>query len=159
MAPLFELIGRFRPIAIESWRLMMTKFQTSCLSTPFAVLMLSQAVFGQNSLDLNEADTREIAYKFMSAAEERFNCEIEEHSMREVGARSSIRYLFHLKAEGDECDDALIFLTNMAAREDKLVFRQLESVDEQTGEPLILYDQVLIHEVNPEIEDKKATEE
>ena len=137
----------------------MTKFQTSCLSTPFAVLMLSQAVFGQNSLDLKEADAREIAYKFMSAAEERFNCEMEEHSMREVGAGPGIRYLFRLKAEGDQCNDALIFLTNTAAREDKLVFRQLENIDQQTGDPLIFFGQELIHEVNPEIEDKKATEE
>jgi len=137
----------------------MTKFQTSCLSTPFAVLMLSQAVFGQNSLDLKEADARETAFNFMSAAEERFECEIEEHSMREIGTASDIRYLFRVRAEGDECDDALVFLTNMAAREDKLIFRQLESVGEQTGDPLIFHDQVLIHEVNPEIEDKNATEE
>ncbi len=137
----------------------MTKFQTSCLSTPFAVLMLSQAVFGQNSLDLKEADARETAFNFMSDAEERFNCEMEEHSMREVGAGSGIRYLFRLKAEGNECDDALIFLTNMAAREDKLIFRQLESLDPQVGYSSIIDDQILIHEVNPEIEDKKATED
>lgn len=137
----------------------MTKFQTSCLSTPFAVLMLSQAVFGQNSVDLRGADAREIAYKFMSAAEERFDCEIEQHSMREIGTESDNRYLFRVRAEGDECDNALVFLTNMAAREDKLIFRQLESVGEQTGNPLILHDQVLIHEVNPEIEEKKATED
>ncbi len=79
--------------------------------------------------------------------------------MREIGTASDSRYLFRVRAEGDECNDALIFLTNMAAREDKLIFRQLESVEQQTGDPFILHDQTLIHEVNPEIEEKKATEE
>jgi hypothetical protein len=121
--------------------------------------VLSQPVFAQNSLDLKEADARESAFNLMSAAEERFNCEIEEHSMREIGKESDNLYLFQVRTEGDECDDALLFLTNMAAREDKLIFRQLNKNYQRTDDPLILSGQVLVHEVNPEIEDKEAKEE
>ena len=124
-----------------------------------AMLMPTQPAFGQNALDLNEADARESAYKLIEAAQERFNCEIEEHTMRDIGHEPQVRYLFHIRAEGDECDDALTYLTNLAARDDLVIFRQVKSVDEQTDDPLILFGQVLIHEVNPEGEREKNPEE
>ena len=137
----------------------MTTIQRGRFSIPLAVLILTQPAFGQDTLDLKKADARESAYNLIEAAQERFKCEIEEHTMRDVGHEPQIRYLFHIRAEGDECDQALVYLTNMAARQDVVIFRRLESIDDRSGDPLILFGQVLIHEVNPEIEEEKAPEE
>ena len=78
--------------------------------------------------------------------------------------------------EGGECDDAMLFLTNIAAQDDKLIFRRATAVQEGTGNlqilpgigqerienrlilPGIVRDLVLIHEVNPEIGDKEIKE-
>lgn len=122
-----------------------------------ATLVLSCPASGQEALDLREADARNAAYEIMTAAEEQFDCELEEHSMREVG--HGVRYLFHVRAEGNECREALIFVTNQASRDDKLIFRQVADADQMSGDPLILYGEVLIHEVNPETEDSHEPEE
>jgi len=135
----------------------MTKFRRGCVSTALSVLVLSQSVFGQNTLDLKEADARQAAYKFISVAEERFDCGIKEHSMLVIGDEPKILYVFRLSVEGDECEDALIFLASMAARDDQLLFRQI-SADYEIADPLILDSQVLIHEVNPEIEESEEEE-
>lgn len=118
--------------------------------------MLSQAVVGQNNLDLKEADVRESAHTLMAAAEERFDCTIEEQSMREI---DSGLYIVRLKAEGDECNDAMVFLTSMTVREDEIVFRRLESTDDLPGDPLIFPSPVLVHEVNPETESERTEEQ
>jgi hypothetical protein len=120
--------------------------------------MLFQPAFGQNELDLKEAEARDNAKNFMAEAEGQFECKFEEHEMREIGVSSANRYLLRIRAEGDECDDAMIFLTNISARDNKLIFRQVESPDQQEEEPMILFGQVLIHEINPEPEDDKTTE-
>lgn len=137
----------------------MIRVRETRIEAPLAMLILSESVLGQNSLDLEEADARSAAYTIMTAAEERFDCEFEEHSMRDVGSEPDVRYLIHVRAEGDECREALIFITNMAARGDKLIFRQVEDRIQRIANPLILYDQVLIHEVNPDIVDNKVPEE
>jgi len=137
----------------------MTRVRGGRIAAPLAMLIVSQPVFGQNSLDLKEADARSAAFTIMTAAEERFDCKFEEHSLRDIGNEPSVRYLFYVSVEGDECREALIFATNMAARDDKLMFRQIEHSSEQVDDQLILYDQVLIHEVNPEIDNNEDPEE
>lgn len=137
----------------------MTRVRGGRIAAPLAMLIVSQPVFGQNSLDLKEADARSAAFTIMTAAEERFDCKFEEHSLRDIGNEPSVRYLFYVSVEGDECREALIFATNMAARDDKLMFRQIEHSSEQIDDQLILYDQVLIHEVNPEIDNNEDPEE
>jgi hypothetical protein len=144
---------------MKAGRLEMTRVRGGRIAAPLAMLIVSQPVFGQNSLDLKEADARSAAYTIMIAAEERFDCEFEEHSLRDIGNEPSVRYLFYVSVEGDECREALIFATNMAARDDKLMFRQIEHSSEQIDDQLILYDQVLIHEVNPEIDNNEDPEE
>ncbi len=73
--------------------------------------------------------------------------------MRELGSGTENRYLFRLKVNGDECKDALKYLTNLPARNDELLFRRLDSVADSNRDPVILLGQELIHEVNPEIDD------
>jgi hypothetical protein len=153
----------------------MTRVQEIRVAAPLVMLMLSQPVFGQNSLDLKEADARNAAYKIMSAAEERFDCEFEEYAMQDVGNAPDIRYIFHVTAKGNECREALVFATNMAARDDKVMFRQVQVEDSNQqidhsllrcrrshaapGDLLICDGQPLIHEVNPEIDDNDPPEE
>lgn len=137
----------------------MIRVRETRIGAALAVLILSEPVLGQNSLDLKEAVARDAAYTIMTAAEERFDCEFEEHSMRDVGSEPGVRYLFHVRTEGDECREAMIFITNMAARDDKLIFRQAEDRNQRIADPLIYYDQVLIHEVNPDIDENKVPEE
>jgi hypothetical protein len=144
---------------MKAGRLEMTRVRGGRIAAPLAMLIVSQPVFGQNSLDLKEADARSAAFTIMTAAEERFDCKFEEHSLRDIGNEPSVRYLFYVSVEGDECREALIFATNMAARDDKLMFRQIEHSSEQIDDQLILYDQVLIHEVNPEIDNNEDPEE
>jgi hypothetical protein len=144
---------------MKAGRLEMTRVRGGRIAAPLAMLIVSQPVFGQNSLDLKEADARSAAFTIMTAAEERFDCKFEEHSLRDIGNEPSVRYLFYVSVEGDECREALIFATNMAARDDKLMFRQIEHSSEQVDDQLILYDQVLIHEVNPEIDNNEDPEE
>lgn len=128
-------------------------------AAPLALLAICQTASGQNSLDLEEADARNAAYTIMMAAEEQFDCEIEEHSMRAIGNDSGARYVYFVTAEGDECREALLFATNMAARDNKLLFRQIERNSQPVEVPMILYDQqVLIHKVNPEIGEKEPQE-
>ena len=154
----------------------MTKFQIYRLSYFSAVFVLSQPVLAQNSLDLQDATAREVAFNLMSDVEQRFSCEMQEHSMRTIGKESDNRYLFMVMTEGEECDDAMLFLTNIAAQDDKLIFRRATAVQEGTGNlqilpgigqerienrlilPGIVRDLVLIHEVNPEIGDKEIKE-
>ena len=137
----------------------MTEFQIYRLLTLLVVFAFAPVAFAQNNLDLKEAVAREAAYIYMSSAEEQFDCKFEEHSMRGIGKKPDERYLFQVKTDGDECGDALIFLTNLAAREDRLIFRQLYKNDQQTNDLPILPGQVLIHEVNPEIEDDEKVED
>jgi len=127
-----------------------------------AALTISQPVLGQDSLDLNEAEARHAAYTIMRAAEERFDCELEEHSVREIGNEPDLRYLFYLSAKGDECHEAMIFISGIANQDDKVMFRQVEQSGdqlEQIGDPLIFDDQILIYEVNPGTDDNKKPEE
>lgn len=125
-----------------------------------------------NSLDLGEADARNEAYEIMSAAEAQFDCKLEEHSMQGIGNEPDVRYVFHVRTKGAECRAALVFATNLAARNDRILFRNLQQVDgEQSDseppgirlnpmEPFLLPDeQVLIHEVNPTIDGTAPPEE
>ena len=139
----------------------MTRTQETRVAAPLVMLMLSQPVFGQNSLDLKEAEARNAAYEIMSAAKARFDCEFEEHTMQDVGNEPDVRYVFHVTAEGNECREALVFATNMASRDDKVMFRevQVEDSGQQIGDRLIFDSQTLIHEVNPEIDDNDPPEE
>ena len=72
----------------------MTKFQIYRLSYFSAVFVLSQPVLAQNSLDLQDATAREVAFNLMSDVEQRFSCEMQEHSMRTISKESDNRYLF-----------------------------------------------------------------
>jgi hypothetical protein len=152
----------------------MTRVQEARVTAPLVMLMLSQPVFGQNSLDLREADARNAAYKIMSAAEGRFDCKFEEYAMQDVGNEPDIRYILHVTAKGNECREALVLATNMAARDDKLMFRQVQVEDSNQqighsllrcrrhvapGDLLICDGQPLIHEINPEIDDNDPPEE
>ncbi len=132
---------------------MMSTHIRNRISITSALLAIAQPVFAQSGLDMQEADARGTAQEFISSAEDRFECEIEEYSMRELGSGTEIRYLFRLKVNGDECNDALKYLTNLAARDDELLFRKLDSVADSNRDPVILLGQELIHEVNPEIDD------
>jgi hypothetical protein len=152
----------------------MTRVQETRVAAPLVMLMPSQPVFGQNSLDLKEADARNAAYRIMSAAKERFDCKFEEYTMQDVGNEPDVRYIFHVTAEGNECREALVFATNMAARDDKFMFREVQVEDSNQqmdhsllrcrshaplGDLLICDGQALIHEVNPEIDDTDPPEE
>jgi hypothetical protein len=140
----------------------MTGVREFCIAAPLATLTICQPVLGRDSLDLNEADARDAAYTIMRAAEERFDCELEEHSVRDVGNEPDLRYLFYLSAKGDECHEAMIFLANMANQDDKVIFRQVDESREQLeqiGDPVIFDDQILIHEVDPEIDNNENPEE
>lgn len=139
----------------------MSGIREICIAAPLAILTVSQPVLGQDSLDLNEAEARKSAYIIMTAAEERFACELEEHSTREIGNGPGLRYLVFVSAKGDECHEALIFIADMASQNDKVMFRQIDHSSEQMEqlEPLIFDDQILIHEVNPEIDNNTDPEE
>ena len=152
----------------------MTTVQETRVAAPLVMLMLSQPVFGQNSLDLKDTDARNAAHKIMSAAEERFDCKFEEYAMQDVGNEPDIRYIVHVTVKGNECREALVFATNMATRDDKLMFRQVqvEVSDQQIdhsllrcrrhvapGDLLICDGQPLIHEINPEIDDNDPPDE
>lgn len=136
----------------------MTRLRES-IAAPLVTLLIAQPAFGQNSLDLKEAAARDAAYKIMRAAEERFDCDFEERSMQDIGNEPGVRYLFYVNADGDECHEALIFVANRAAQDDKIVFRQVDKSSERIVGPLIYDNQVLIHEVNPEIGSNKDPEE
>lgn len=151
----------------------MTRALETRVAAPLVMLMLSQPVFGQNSLGLKEADARNAAHEIMSATEERFDCEFEEYAMQDVGNEPDVRYIVHVTVRGNECREALVFATNMTARDDKLMFRQVqvEVSDQQIdhsllpcrrhvlGDLRICDDQPLIHEVNPEIDDNDLPQE
>lgn len=118
-----------------------------------AVLVLGRPVLGQAVLDLNEAEARDEAYRILATAEERFDCAFEEASMRDIGNEPGSRYLVHVRAEGDDCHEALIFVTHRADRGDRLIFRQAADPLEQADDvPIFLDEQVLIHEINPDRE-------
>lgn len=69
------------------------------------------------------------------------------------------RYLVHVRTEGNECRKALIFVTNRANRAGKLIFRQAaDPIDRANDLPIFPDEQVLIHEVNPESEEKETPE-
>ena len=122
---------------------------------PLTVLVFSSPVVAQDRLDLREADARESAYQLMSAAEQRFDCAFEEHSMEEIGVRSDMRYVVQVRTEGDDCREALTYLANLAAREDKLLFRHAPQprVADEGDAPVMILRQDLVHEVNPDIEE------
>jgi hypothetical protein len=126
-------------------------------STILLSAVLVQSSFAQigppDRLDIKEAEARGTAMKYISSAEERFECVIDERSMRKLGGEAGTQFLFLVNAKGDDCNSALVYLTKLAAREDKLLYRQVaQSVDSGTG-PLTPPGQELIHEVNPGIED------
>jgi hypothetical protein len=150
----------------------MTRVQQAPLAIPFLLLMLSQPVFGQNSMDPRQADAENAASKIISAVEQRFDCKLEEYAMQNVGIEPNVRYIFFVKTEGADCRQALIVATRIAEQGDKLMFRQMqvEANSQRTTSPstplhdsthrfqkinnLLIYDdQVLIHEVNPKIDD------
>jgi hypothetical protein len=94
--------------------------------------------------------------------------------MQDVGNEPDIRYILHVTAKGNECREALLLATNMAARDDKLMFRQVQVEDSNQqidhsllrcrshvppGDLLICDGQPLIHEINPEIDDNDPPEE
>ena len=145
----------------EPWRPKMTRTEETRVAVPLVMLMLSHPVFGQNTLDLKEADARNAAYEIISAAKERFDCKLEEHAMQGVGNEPDMRYVFHVTAEGGDCREALVFATNMAARDDKIMFRtvQVEDSTHRPGDRLIFDTQTLIHEINPGTDDENPPEE
>ena len=139
----------------------MTRTQETRVAVPLVMLMLSHPVFGQNTLDLKEADARNAAYEIISAAKERFDCKFEEHTMQVIGNEPEVRYVFHVTAEGGDCREALVFATNAAARDDRLMFRevQVEDIGQPIGDRLIFDSQTLIHEINPGTDDENPPEE
>ncbi len=104
----------------------MSRIRESCIAAFLATLTIFQPVLGQDSFDLNEANARDAAYTIMKAAEEGFDCELEEHSVRDIGNEQDLRYLFYLTANGDECHEAMIFIANMENQDDKVMFRQVD---------------------------------
>jgi hypothetical protein len=153
----------------------MLRVQEAPVAAPLVMLMLAQPVLGQNSLDLKQADARNAAHTIMSVAEKRFDCRFEEYAMQDVGNEPNIRYIFHVTTKGDECGEALLLVTNMATREDRLLFREVQVEDSKQqvdhsllqcrrshaphGDLLICDDQLLIHEVNPEMDGNDLPEE
>ncbi|HLT90318.1 MAG TPA: hypothetical protein VKZ85_05165 [Woeseiaceae bacterium] len=125
----------------------------------FVVLVLGRAASGQDFLDLHEAEARDEAYRILAAAEERFSCAFEEVSMRDIGNEPGTRYLVHVRADGDECREALVFVIQRAERGNRLIFRQAaDPIGRIDDVPMFPGEQVLIHEVNPNLEDEEAPE-
>ncbi len=113
------------------------------------LFLISQFAYGNIDSDLKQSDARGVALEMIEAAEYRFECELEEHSMKVLGSGDDTRYLFRLSTVGDDCDDALLYLTNLAARKDRIIFRALEMPSPPANERPIPGNQDLIHEVDP----------
>ncbi len=131
-----------------------------------ALNALVQSAFAQGKSVLAEVDARAAAMEMMAQAEAQFECKLEEYSMEELGQGPDI-YLFRLDVAGDECSNALVYLTNLALRNDKLLFRKSEKANSPNDDipivpsvgpnealiiPSFAPNQVLIHEVNPPVD-------
>lgn len=138
----------------------MTEQKTSRGLALTAALAFGSLGAAQEPLDLGEADARDAAYRYLSVVEARFDCDFEEHAMWEIGDSSEERYVVQLDSDGEECDEALTQLVRLADREGRLIFRRRERVDERPDHRQIWPNQqVLIHEVDPDMPDGEIEEQ
>ena len=113
-----------------------------------------QSVIAQEDLNLEEAEARATAIDLISVSEAKFDCKFTEASMKKLGRGSDILYLFRLYMNGEDCNEALVYLSDLAAHDSRIIFRSIEDKTLITlDRRLRPSDQELIHEVNPEIDD------
>ena len=124
---------------------------------PMMILVaVSNMAFAQEppigDLDIDEADARGAARQFYARAEDRFDCEVHEQSMRQLGDSNTTLYLFRVRTTGDECEGVLTFLTELAAREgqDDLVFREVPEPEPGIIDSPIPRGNDLIFEIDPD---------
>lgn len=96
------------------------------------------AVAGESppaALDLDEALARQSATELVDGVASAYDCNMQVHSFRRLGAGETPVYLVEVQMAGPECDDALLLLARHGSNRDFIIRRWEPAPD--------------IHEIDP----------
>lgn len=106
----------------------------------------------QDRISLTDAVARNEAFEYLEAAEERFECKLEERDLRPLYSMGDGYYVVLVAANGDGCRDAMAYLADVTNDPDSRVLIR-QHVDSNPVDLVMSIGPPLIHETNPEIED------